>query len=123
MGEAIGDNPSKAARQLSSATVRRLVRSDGAPTIGSRPTAASMRVASPASTGQFGTTLLCVFARQPLMPIELPEHAITALAAITADIGSFEPDLISHTAAMTDVDACEREPELAYRVNALGARN
>src|SRR5690554_1325570 len=123
MAESIGDNPSKVARQLSAATVRRLVRSDGGPTIGSRPAEASMRIAITGSRGQLGTALERVFARQPLMPIDLPEHDITDLAAITADIGAFEPDLIIHTAAMTDVDACEREPELAYRVNALGARN
>ena len=32
-------------------------------------------------------------------------------------------DVVFHTAAMTDVDACERSPASARRVNALGARN
>ena len=32
------------------------------------------------------------------------------------------PDVIINCAAVTDTDLCEKEPELAYRVNALGAR-
>ena len=33
------------------------------------------------------------------------------------------PDVIINCAAVTDTQLCEKEPELAYRVNALGARN
>jgi len=31
--------------------------------------------------------------------------------------------LIIHTAAYTDVDGCEKNPNLAYKVNTLGTRN
>jgi dTDP-4-dehydrorhamnose reductase len=34
-----------------------------------------------------------------------------------------EPDLIVHLAAATDVDECERIPDLAYSTNAIGTRN
>jgi dTDP-4-dehydrorhamnose reductase len=33
---------------------------------------------------------------------------------------SFRPDVVVHTAALGDVDACERHPEEAYRVNVQG---
>jgi len=33
------------------------------------------------------------------------------------------PDIVFHLAALTDVDACEREPEEAYRTNAIGTQN
>lgn len=33
-----------------------------------------------------------------------------------------QPDLVVHAAAATNVDRCEREPDYAYRVNAVGAR-
>ena len=33
------------------------------------------------------------------------------------------PDVIINCAAVTDTALCEEQPELAYRVNALGARN
>ena len=34
-----------------------------------------------------------------------------------------EPDLVVHLAAATDVDQCERIPELAFQVNAFGTEN
>lgn len=33
------------------------------------------------------------------------------------------PDLVIHSAAYTNVDGCEREPEKAYKVNAFGTWN
>lgn len=45
----------------------------------------------------------------------------------TEDVLSYgeinRPDIIINCAAITDTKLCEAEPELAYRVNALGARN
>jgi len=33
------------------------------------------------------------------------------------------PDIVVHTAALTDVDKCEIDPDLAYRINAISTRN
>lgn len=38
-------------------------------------------------------------------------------------IKEIEPDVVVHSAALTDVDRCEKEKELAYRVNVEGTRN
>ncbi len=38
-------------------------------------------------------------------------------------ISDFNPDLVIHAAAYTDVDGCETNPDLAYKVNAYGTRN
>lgn len=65
----------------------------------------------------------------------LPErdHQVTALSRRELDIADpgsvsdaleeYSPDLVVNAAAYTNVDGCETEPELAYRVNALGPRN
>lgn len=41
-------------------------------------------------------------------------------AAVAEAVRRARPDWVLHTAALTDVDACERDPALAHRVNALG---
>jgi len=37
-------------------------------------------------------------------------------------VGKIEPEVIIHSAALTDVDRCEREQELAYKMNVDGTR-
>lgn len=82
-----------------------------------------MRVAVTGSKGQLGSTLQRTLSSQhQLLGIDLPEHDITDLSIIPT-IADFRPDAIIHTAAMTNVDGCERDPEAAYRINVLGTRN
>ena len=45
---------------------------------------------------------------------------ITDPDAVRALFSSVRPDLVFHGAAYTNVDGCERDPDLAHRVNALG---
>jgi len=82
-----------------------------------------MRIAITGSKGQLGLALQQVLARDDLLLIDLPEHDITDLSAMGRAISLFRPDVIVHAAAMTNVDGCEQDPEMAYRVNALGTRN
>ena len=82
-----------------------------------------MRIAITGSKGQLGTALQEELAADELLPIDLPQYDITDLEAITSAVAAFAPDVIIHAAAITDVDGCERNPELAYRVNVLGTRN
>jgi dTDP-4-dehydrorhamnose reductase len=48
---------------------------------------------------------------------------VTNTQAIKECILYHQPDAVIHAAAYTDVDGCERNPDLAYRVNALGTWN
>jgi len=82
-----------------------------------------MRIAITGSKGQLGTALFRTLREHELLGIDLPEYDITDFDALTATLARFHPELIIHTAAMTDVDGCEREPEKAYRINVLGTRN
>jgi dTDP-4-dehydrorhamnose reductase len=43
--------------------------------------------------------------------------------AVLSVFHEFRPDLVLHGGALTAVDACETEVELAYAVNAVGTRN
>ena len=48
---------------------------------------------------------------------------ITELKQVRETITLFQPDVIVHLAAMTDVDGCERDPEMAFDVNVRGTEN
>lgn len=82
-----------------------------------------MRILITGHKGQLGRALMTTFADHDLLGIDLPEHDITDLDSIRELVHSFVPEVVIHTAAYTDVDGCARDPDLAYRVNALGTRN
>jgi dTDP-4-dehydrorhamnose reductase len=82
-----------------------------------------MRIAITGHKGQLGRALQAVLGGEELLGIDLPVHDITDYASLCASISAFSPDLVIHTAALTDVDRCAREPELALRVNGLGTHN
>lgn len=44
-------------------------------------------------------------------------------SAVSRMIGEVRPDVVLHLAAATDVDRCEREPDLAFRANAIATQN
>ena len=48
---------------------------------------------------------------------------VTDFAGLGRAIEDFQPDAVFHLAAMTQVDDCERFPDEAWRVNAVGTRN
>ena len=82
-----------------------------------------MRVFITGAKGQLGRALQAQFADGAVFPADLPECDITDRACVAQAVGQFEPDVVIHAAAMTDVDGCARDPDAAYRVNALGTQN
>lgn len=82
-----------------------------------------MRVVITGSAGQLGQALQTELAGHELLLLDLPDHDITDLRQMRQVIVSFAPDVVIHAAAFTNVDACELDPETAYRVNALGTQN
>lgn len=75
------------------------------------------------SKGQLGQALQRQFARDAVLPVDLPECDITDRACVMQTIAEFRPDVVIHAAAMTNVDGCARNPDAAYRINALGTQN
>lgn len=43
--------------------------------------------------------------------------------AVRTAFAEHRPDTVIHLAAATDVDQCEKDPDLAYRTNAIGTQN
>ena len=83
-----------------------------------------LRVAITGASGQLGRALL---AQRPerwvVDALDEPRLDICDWRAVSNRIEKFQPHLVIHAAAATDVDRCEREPEWAYLSNALGTRN
>ncbi len=55
--------------------------------------------------------------------VDLDEMDITRAEEVAGSFYLHQPDIVIHTAAMTDVDGCELDPGVAIRVNAFGTQN
>lgn len=84
-----------------------------------------MRIALIGSRGTLGRAFVrhAEAAGHTLINLDRPDHDLTDPEAMMRGIGQRDVDLVVHPAAYTNVDGAESEPEVAYRVNALGTRN
>ncbi len=57
-----------------------------------------------------------------VLGLDLPDHDLTNRDHVLGVITEWVPEAIIHGAAFTAVDACEAEPETAYRVNCAATR-
>jgi len=76
--------------------------------------------------GQLGRDLESVFlstGNNQVISLGHNEMDVTRPALVKKLIAESKPGVVIHAAANTNVDGCELEPDNAYRVNALGARN
>ncbi len=82
-----------------------------------------MRIVITGSAGQLGQALQARLKGEDLLLLDLPEHDITNYEPMQQVILPFRPHVVVHAAAFTNVDGCELQPQVAYRVNALGTQN
>ncbi len=81
-----------------------------------------MKVLITGGNGQLGNELQRVFADHEVLAVDIDTVDITDRDAVFSAITTFEPEVVLHGAAFTAVDACEEQPETAYRVNSLATR-
>ncbi len=82
-----------------------------------------MRIALTGPDGMLGHDIRSVFADIELIGLALHDLDITDLDKTVSAIKRIRPDYLIHTAAYTDVDGSELDPEKAYLVNGTGTRN
>jgi dTDP-4-dehydrorhamnose reductase len=82
-----------------------------------------MRILITGGLGQLGLALQEMLDEHELTIVDLPETDITNREEIDLAIRRSQAELVIHCAAYTNVDDCARNPDLAYRVNAVGTLN
>ena len=82
-----------------------------------------MRILLTGGSGQVGHAFLRLAQSHQVVAPSHGELPIEEPEACQRIVSTVKPDWIVHPAAMTDVDACERDPAKAHAVNAAGAAN
>jgi len=82
-----------------------------------------MRILITGADGMLGRTLRRKLSAHTLIPADLPGGDITDEVKFNVLVAREKPDAVIHCAAMTAVDDCESNRDLAFRVNALGSAN
>ncbi|MBO7721705.1 MAG: dTDP-4-dehydrorhamnose reductase [Kiritimatiellae bacterium] len=82
-----------------------------------------MRILITGGKGMLGRTLQRELSGHEIIVADLPEWDITDDEAFTGKTVAAAPDVVIHCAAMTKVDDCETNRDLAFRLNEDGSRN
>ena len=82
-----------------------------------------MRILITGGGGQLGRDLRAALDGHTVLALSRAALDVTDAEAVRDATEAFRPDVVVHAAALTDTTRCEREPDLAHAVNALGARN
>ena len=72
--------------------------------------------------GQLGTALKEVLEDEEILLTDTDSMDITNAGQVEKVFNEFRPDWLMHGAALTNVDGCEENPELADKVNRLGTK-
>ena len=82
-----------------------------------------MKIMLTGGRGMLGRTLCAELTDFTVIPTDLPDGDITDAAKFDALVAEIKPDAVIHCAAMTAVDKCESEIDLAYKLNDDGSAN
>lgn len=82
-----------------------------------------MRVLLTGANGQLGKELIKRLQGSDFLAVDIREMDITNQINTLQVINSYQPDVVIHGAAFTNVDKAETDQQTAYKVNAIGAQN
>jgi dTDP-4-dehydrorhamnose reductase len=84
-----------------------------------------LKVAICGAGGMLATDVREVFQQRghEVVDLTINDLDITDISMVREKFSTIKPDVIFNAAAYTNVDGCESEPDLAYKVNSLGPRN
>ncbi len=87
-----------------------------------------MRVLVTGACGMLGSLVVAALkGKHTAVPTDvLPECEVMDISdtsSVFDTINRVRPEMVIHCAAMTDVDGCERDPDAAHRINAVGTWN
>ena len=82
-----------------------------------------MRILVTGGKGMLGRTLQRALSDHEVVVADLPEWDITDGDGFMGKTLAAKPDVVVHCAAMTKVDDCETNRDLAFRLNEEGSRN
>ena len=82
-----------------------------------------MKIVITGGKGMLGRTLQKELAEHEIVVADLPDWDITDDEGFLRKLMAAAPDVVIHCAAMTNVDACEADRDLAFKLNEEGSRN
>jgi dTDP-4-dehydrorhamnose reductase len=84
-----------------------------------------MRVVVIGADGQLGTDVVRAFADNgdSASPLTHADIELSSMDSVSSRLQELRPELVVNTAAMHHVEKCELEPDKAFGVNGIGARN
>lgn len=82
-----------------------------------------MKILLIGANGQLGTDIRKVFPPDRIIPLTHNEIEISDYDKTREVIGQYAPDVVINTAAYHNVPECEKHPQQAFLINAIGVRN
>ena len=81
-----------------------------------------MKIFISGANGALGKSVQNLLRREKInfLSTDIEQLDITDFKKVNSSLLNYRPDIILHFAAMSDVDACEKNKDQAFRVNALG---
>lgn len=82
-----------------------------------------MNVAVIGASGQLGSDLCKTLTGFDVIPLTHSDIEITDIQSVKRALSRYRPETVINTAAFVRVDDCESDPDRAFLINAIGARN